>query len=889
MAILSWLSNLCRNLVRRRQIDRDIDDELRGSYALLVDEKIRAGLSPAEARRAAAIEFGGVEQVKDEVRHARTGAALDAAARDLRFALRMLAKSPGFTAAAVATLALGIGLNSTIFSFAYAVLKPLPLDNLPRLATVYMTDQRNPGERGVSRQNFADFRGQNDAFDELTAEGATYANLAGGEGEPERVVLGVVADNYFSTLGVKPLLGRGFRPEEDRVEGASLVAVLSYPLWQTRFGGDLTIVGKTISLNNNAFTVVGVMPPEFRGTQPIGSRGLWVPIMTYPITTAGQVRQGLSSRRFDWFGMTGRLKSGVTMSQAEANLKAVAHNLEIAYPNDNAGRSVGLRPLGAFNDFERRSVFTSIGMLMTVVGLVLFIACNNVANLMLARAAARQKEMAIRQALGASRSRLLGQVLTEGVLLALASGAAALLIARWGQTALWSYRPLWWGPNDIDLGINGQVISFTAIVSLLTCVLFALVPAIRASRPDLVAELKGQTSRVPGFGRMWNVRDILISAQVALSLVALVAAGLFIRSLQTVQKVDPRVDIDSLAAMRFDLGAQGYGEGQGRAFQRQALERASRVAGVESAILADLVPLAGGAVTRTVFIEGEDLNDRRNGRIVPTGIVSPGYFRTLGIPLIRGRDFSDEDRDASPPVAIVNERLASQLWPGQDPLGKRVKLFNTDFHQVVGIVRDTKPYSLGDEPTPILYRPLLQVYQSNLMLVVRSKAPETVLANVRNELQQLDRRLPITDAATMTDVLYTTLWAPRLAAWLLTLLAVVSLTLAGIGVYGVMAYSVGQRTRELGIRIALGATRGALVRLVVGQGLRLSLIGIFVGLIVALPAARLIGNLLYGSTTDPVTFALVPVVLAIAVVAASYLPARRAVRIPPTAALRTEA
>jgi putative ABC transport system permease protein len=427
MTFSGWWSNLRRHLTWSRPSDQELSEEVESTFDLLVEEKVRAGLPPATARRAAAIEFGGVEQVKEQIRLARAGATIDGLARDLRHAARMLAQSPGFTVTAVVTLAVGIAANTTIFSFVYAsLLKPLPLGNLPRLVSVYMTDARNPGERGVSRQNYMDFRDRADTLEALTAEGGTLVNVADGTGEPERVWAELVTGNFFATLGAAPIVGRGFRPDEDRVEGAALVTVLSYPLWQKRFGGDPGIVGRTISVNRRPFTVVGVMPATFRGTQQVGGPALWMPLMTYPVTTTGQTLQGLGSRRYDWLLVTGLLKPHVTLQQADANLKTIARQLEQAYPNDNGGRSVGVRQLGGVlsSDPQRRNIMTSVGLLMTTVGLVLFIGCANVANLMLARATARQREMAIRQALGASRGRLLRQLLTEVVLLAGCSSRA---------------------------------------------------------------------------------------------------------------------------------------------------------------------------------------------------------------------------------------------------------------------------------------------------------------------------------------------------------------------------------------------------------------------------------------------------------------------------------
>ena len=890
MTFSGWWSNLRRHLAWPRPSDQDLAEEVESTFDLLIEEKVGAGMTPAAARRAAAIEFGGVEQVKEQIRVVRAGALVDGLVRDLQHAARMLARSPGFTVTAVVTLAIGIAANTTIFSFVYAILlKPLPLGNLPRLVSVYMTDARNPGERGVSRQNYLDFRDRADTLEALTAEGGTLVNVADGAGEPERVWAELVTGNFFATLGTAPIVGRAFRPDEDRVEGAALVTILSYPFWQKRFGGDPGIVGRTISVNRHPFTVVGVMPATFRGTQQTGGPAMWMPLMTYPVTTTGQTLQGLGSRRYDWLLVTGLLKPDVTVQQADAELKTIARQLEQAFPNDNGGRSVGVRQLGGVlsSDPQRRNIMTSVGLLMTTVGLVLFIGCANVANLMLARATARQREMAIRQALGASRGRLLRQLLTEGVLLAGVSGLVGLLLARWAQAVMWSFRPQGSGPDDLDLGLNGPVLGFTTLVSLATCVVFGLIPALRASRPDLVRELKGLTGRMSRASRWFDLRHGLIACQVALSLIALVSAGLFVRSFQTLLQMKPGFDVAQLAQIRFDVGSQGYGEPQGREFQREVVERVASLGGVDSVALADLVPLLGGAVTRTVFIEGEDLKDRRNGHIMPTGIVSPGYFKTLGIPVVRGRPFDDRDRATAPLVAVVNERLATQLWPGQEPLGKRVKLFGTEFTSVVGVVADTKYGSLGNEPPPILYRPLAQVYQPGLSLLVRTAHPNAILGNVRSQVQALDSKLPL-GVSTLSDEVYGSLERPRVAAELLTLLGVVSLLLAAFGIYGVMAYSVSQRTRELGLRVALGADRGDVVRLVVGEGLRTALVGIAVGLTVALATTRVVAGLLYGSATDPLTFIAVPGILTAAVLAASYVPARHASRIEPTIALRAD-
>jgi len=821
--------------------------------------------------------------------------------QDLRYGARLLFKTPGFTLVAALSLALGIGANTTIFTLINAVLlNPLPVEDPSQLVSVWTTDERNQnggfgsGFMQTSPMNYKDLRDKNEVFSGVAAHSGLPLNITGGTGDPQQVFGEIVTGNYFGVLGAKPSIGRGFLPDEDQTPGARLVCVLGYGEWQKRFGGEPSIVGRTISLNGQQFTVVGVMPKGFKGTNAIGAPAVWVPYMTYRQTTTGFFLELIrpDQRRGLVFNVTGRLKPGVSVRQAEANLKTIARQLEQEYQNDNKGRNVTLVPLAqaTINPGFRGNIVVAGGLLMTIVALVLLIACANVANLLLARAAARQREIAVRLSLGATRAQLIRQLLTEGTLLALLGGAAGLMLAYWAQDVLWSFRPPFLQPDAIDIHPDARVLLFTLVIALATGVLFGLAPAIQASRPDLVVELKEKTSAPTGARSPWSLRNMLVAAQIALSLIALIGAGLFLRSLQNAQRINPGFDVDRLATLSFDLGAQGYTEERGRQFQQRVLERAGSIPGVQSATLASTVPLFAGGFARTVFLEGQDASDRRAGRLVQITVASSHYLETLGIALVRGRTISDSDQPNTPSAVVINETMAKRFWPDQDAIGKRFKFFGQEnFQQVVGIAKDSKYNFIGEDPTPYIYQATTQVYQPQLSLFVRAPNPQAVIGTVRGEVQQLDRNLPLTGVFTLNDIFDQSLWAPRMGASLLAVFAGLSLVLAVIGIYGVMAYSVSQRTRELGIRMALGASRADVVRLVVLQGLRLTITGVIVGLAVSFAVTRLVATLLFSvSPTDLLTFIAVPALLSLAALGASYLPARRATRIDPMIALRYE-
>jgi putative ABC transport system permease protein len=813
--------------------------------------------------------------------------------QDLRFGLRLLARNPGYTAVAALSIGLGIGINTMTFSGVNTVLlKPIPVEDPARVVSVFTADTRVPDfARALSRLNFLDFRSKNRVFSGMTSVMGLPLALSGTGAEPEAVQGQLVSGDFFDVLGVKAVAGRMFRPEEDRTPGTHLVAVLSYDGWQRYFAGDPAVVGRTITLNRQLFTVVGVAPQGFRGINAFARPVAWLPTMCYQQVLTGFLLENFESRRGLVWQVVARLAPGVSIEQARANMTTLASQLELEYPVDNRGRTVRLLTLSdARVGPNGGNVLLAVGMLMTVVALVLLVACGNVANLLLARASARRREIALRLALGATRGRIVRQLLAESLALAVIGGALALPLSYWGQQVLLAARPPFLPADVLDTMPDWRVLTFTALATLVTGLVFGLVPALRASRLSLVTEIKEGAADPGGGDRLVSLRNILVLAQVALSLVALVVAGLFVRSLNRTMEIDPGFDVARLASMNVDLGTSGYDEPRGREFQRRMLERAGAVAGVQSASLASFAPLIGGGFLRTVFLSGQDTKDPRNGRLVQIQTVSDTYLRTMGIRLLKGRNFAPTDLPASPRVAIINETMAKRFWQGRDPIGERYRYFGVDGQiEVVGVAADSDYNAVGEDRAPFIYEPLSQMYESGVTLIVRADRPAEVLGTVRGELNRLDRQLPIQFVTTMSEAFSQSLFVQRFGAGLLGAFGALALVLSVIGVYGVMAYSVSRRTRELGIRIALGAPRGALVRSVLRHAARLAVVGAAIGVVVSLMLARLIGSLLYGvGAADPLTFIAVPTALVAAALAASYLPARRAAAVDPLVALRNE-
>ena len=796
-------------------------------------------------------------------------------------------KRPGFTAIAVITLALGIGANTAIFSLVNTVLlRPLPVPHPEQLVEVYGTFHNGADYTIQSYLNYKDYRDRNDVFSGLVAYRFAPMSLSH-ESRNERVWGYLVSGNYFEMLGVQPFLGRYFIPEEDKTPGSHPVAIISYGCWQKRFASDRDVVGQALRINGHAFTVVGVAPKGFNGTEVAYAPELFVPMMM-----AHEIEPGsgwLESREDDNLFVVGRLKQGVTSAQAESALRGITLQLAKEYPKENEGRGVRLLTPGLFIPDIRNSVISFSGVLMAVVGLVLLLACVNLANLLLARATERRKELAIRLAVGASRARIVRQLVSESVMLSLAGGLGGLLLAAWINDLVAKIKL----PTDValimDLHLDWRVLAFALAASLGTGIFFSLLPALQSSKPDLVPALKDEAS-MAGFRRS-RLRNALVVVQVALSLVLLVCAGLVVRSLQVAQRTRPGFTPENAVALSFDLGLQDYTEEKGRTFQQQVIERTQSVAGVRSVALTSTVPLTLDFSFTSIYVEGQSATGSTN---LPTAVpneISPNYFRTMEIPL-RGRDFTERDNKDESRVAIINETFARRFFPGRDAIGRRFNFSGPDkpFWEVIGVAGDGKYNSLGEDPKAAFYRPLLRDYSTNATLVARTAGdPQSALAVLRSELQRMDPTLPLYNVRTLSEHMNVPLFPFRVAATVLGSFGGLAIVLAAIGIYGVMSYVVAGRTREIGVRIALGAARRDVLLLIIRQGMTLAVIGLGIGLLIAFGVAQLLAKLLFGvSPADPLTFAGVSLLLALVAALACYVPARRATKVDPLVALRYE-
>ena len=821
---------------------------------------------------------------------------MDKLLQDLRYALRLLRKSPGFTLIAVLTLALGIGANTTIFTVVNAVLlRPLPVQDPEQLMAVLGTDARNSTAQQqflpMSNLNYQDLRDKNDTFAGMAAFTGTGVNLSGA-GNPEQLNATLVSNNYFQVLGVRAAAGNTFDPEQAKKQGGYPMVMLSYGLWQRRFGGDRGVVGKTITLNQQPFTVIGVTPKSFQGTFVGPGPDVWIPDAMHDQVLTGLLKDWFKERRPLIMFAFGRLKPGVTREQAEANLQAIAKQLARDFPNDNEGRSVRLLPLAQTTVGPNgRELFVKAGaMLMTVVGLVLLIACANLANLLLARGAVRRRELAVRMSLGATKTRLVTLLFSESFLLAFAGAGAGLAVALGFRGALLAFRPPFLRPEDIDLSMDSRVLLFTLGIALLTAFAFGMLPAWQAIRFRLDETLKEGGGRSGSAGGRHTLRSALVVVEVVLSMIALVGSGLFLSSLHNAERIDPGFETRNMLVMNFDLGAQNYTPEQGQEFYRRLMERLRAIPQVAGASVGSAGPLAGG-LSRTVFPEGVDASDRRNGILTAVNQVDTEYFKTTGTSLLRGRQFQETDREGAPLVAVVNQAFADKFFPNQDPLGKRFRCWGeTWILEIVGVARTAKINTLGEDPTPAFYLPILQHYTSAVTLHVRTNGdPMAALPTVRSAVQELDRQLPLVQVQTISQLLDQALWAARFGASLLLIFGLLALTLAALGIYGVMSYNVQQRRQELGIRMALGAQKRDVLRLVLGQGLWLAGGGAVAGLVLAFFMARGISALLFGvQALDPATFAGVPLLLISVALLACYVPARRATKVDPIVALRYE-
>jgi putative ABC transport system permease protein len=816
--------------------------------------------------------------------------------RDVRYGLRALAKRPGFTLVAVLTLALGIGATTAIFSVVHAVLlRPLPFDDAGRL--VYLTERNTQQESlSFSWPDFADWREQSRAFERVAAYNRDSYNLTG-DGDPERLPAAQVSADLFKVLRADAARGRVFTDEEDRA-GAAPVVLLSYGLWQRRFGGDQSIVGRQITLNGRGYAVVGVMP---RGFAFPTRAELWVPL--------GQLYQPSWRNRDNHLGLFGvaRLKEGVTLEQARADLDRVAANLERQYPDTNRDERASVTPL---QEVYVRDVRPALWTLAGAVGFLLLVACANVANLLLARAASRRREMAVRAALGASRLRLARQMLVESVLLATGGGGLGLLLAQWGVAAILAVRPDY-VPRASEIGVDGRVLLFTAAASVFTGVVFGLVPALQASRPDLQEAFK-ESGRGAGWGR-GAFRGGLVVTEVALTLVLLVGAGLLLRGFQRLQRVDPGFTYEHVMNFNLTLPARKYPEEQQRVnFIKEVLAKLTALPGVEGAAASSGLPLGYNGWQAPFTVEGRPQPPAAQTPVMDVTAVTPDYFRTMGIPLLKGRHFNeDDDRQwldgkslqgldegarsiAGASAIIIDEEFARRYWPGEDPVGKRVRFgagAGAPSLTVVGVVGRVKMEGLKTDSARVQgYLPYLQFPTRGLGVVVRSaQEPERLTAAVRRAVLSVDAEQPVYNVRTLAEVRAASYAPETFNLTLLSVFACVALVLAAVGLYGVMSYAVEQRTREIGVRMALGARAADVLRMVARQGMKLALAGLALGLAGALVLTRVMQSLLFGVTaTDPLTFVCVSLLLAAVALLACLVPARRATKVDPMAALRYE-
>lgn len=806
--------------------------------------------------------------------------------QDIRFGFRQLMKRPGFTALAIISLALGIGANTSIFSLVdTALLRPLAVKEPSQLVELYGTFNNGADWSLQSYPNYRDYRDRNTVLSGLFIYRVVVSSLTVNN-TSQRVWGYLVSGNYFDVLGVKPVVGRTFQPEEDQTPDSHPVVVIGYNCWQNRFAGDPAIVGKTVEFNSRPFTVIGVAPKEFIGTEVAYDPEMFIPVMMAKTIEPGST--WIDKRDSNNLFTVGRLKPDVSFAKAKAELETLTAQLAKDYP-ENIGRGLRFGKPGLFIPDIANSVFAFTGVLAAVGALVILLACVNLANLLLARATERRREIAVRLAIGASRQRLVRQLLTESLLISLSGGAAGVLLASIINSAVRGIRL----PSDVtllfDLRTDWRVLGFALLLSIATGILFSLIPALQSSKPQLVPALKDESS-MGGFRRS-RLRNFLVVAQISLSLILLISAGLIVRSLQAAQKMRPGFNPENAVAISFDVSLQGYNEERGRAFQKQVLERVRALPQIENAALTDNLPLGLNYNSSTIYVEGTEF---KGASTLPMAIPidsSPGYFDVMGIPL-RGRDFRDDENKKESRVAIVNETFAKKFFNGQDPIGRRFNWHGPrdPFFEIVGVVPAGKYNSLGEDPKPAVYTPLYRDYTGQVTLVARTHSdPRQVLNALRSEVQKLDPTISVFAAKTLKEHMGTSLFPARMAAIALGSFGVLALILAAVGIYGVMSHVVAGRTREIGLRMALGAQLSDVQKLILKQGMLLATIGSFCGLVIAFGGARMMKSILYGvSSSDPITFTGVALLLLGIALLACWVPARRASRVEPMIALRAE-
>jgi len=871
--------------MRRKRMMDELDADIREHIERETQENIERGMAPEEAGYAAQRKFGNVTRVKEETKEVWTLVWLEQFFEDIRFGLRLLRKNPGFTAVAVLTLALGIGANTAVFSLVYAVLlRPLPYKNPSSLIVLNETTPK-VGTVSVSYPNFLDWRSASRAFSQMAAVHQSDFNLAGIT-QPENISGDAVSPNFLSMMGVRPILGRDFEASEEKA-GTPPVVLLSYSLWQTHFGGDPSAIGRIITLDGRGFTIIGVLPANYRApdkTDVMLPIGVWATDNPEAVSERGE-RGDMS--------VVGRLAPRATFEQARAEMEGIAARLASEYPGSNDKFGVRLQPIReAFVGDMKTPVLVLFGAVL----FVLLIACANVANLFLVRGASRTKEVALRMALGASKSRVVSQLLTESFVLSLLGGVLGVGLAfagNRGLAQLISADML----SGADVELNRAVLLFAAGVVVLAAFVFGLAPAMNSAKPDVQAELK-EGGRTTGGGAAQNrLRGALAIAEISLALVLLVGAGLMMKSLFRLLEVDPGFRPDLVLTMAIDLRTQQYAKDPAVLnFWQQVLERVRALPGVENAAVGTVVPLTDSHSRSDVTLEGMTAPAPGDYPHPDIHVVSPGYVETLGIRLLRGRSFTEQDTENAPLAGVINAMVARRYFPHEDPLGKRFMFGHPSatnppkWYTIVGVVSDTKLYGLANPARLEVYVAYRQNPRNEMRLLVRSTAdPAALTSSIREAIHAIDKDQPVFAVATMKQLVSDSVAMRRMTLVLLGLFSGLALILGAIGIYGVISYSVAQRTHDIGIRMALGAPRRDVFRLVVGQGLKLAAIGIAIGIVAAFGLARLMSSLLYGvSTADLETFAGVAILLALVALLASYVPARRAMRVDPMTALRYE-
>jgi putative ABC transport system permease protein len=896
--MLSRLKTALRALLRKSQAETELDEELRDHIERQTEQNIRLGMNPEEARYAARKAFGGVEQAKEQSRDSNGVRWLEELWRDLRYGARMLSKRPGYTMIAGLTLALGIGANTAIFSVVNAtLLNPLPYPQCERL--VFIHEQRIAQGRLqglISPADFFAWREQNRSFERMAAYTEALFNLTG-DGEPERVWGQITTTELFATLGVRPMLGRDFTAE-DGAPGAPGGVILGHGLWQRRFGAARDIVGKTIRLDGGSYTVVGVMPPGF---QFIDKKfEVW-----RSFTASAEWR---ASRRFYYLTAVGRLKPGIAVAEARTDMEAIAERLERQFSDTNRGHGVNIV---TFDEAAVGRLRPALYTLVTTVGFVLLIACANVASLSLARSSARQREMAVRASLGASRAALVRQMLMESLLLAFVGGAIGLLVAMWGVNLIVAAAPSNL-PRLDQIKVDASALAFTFVVSALTGIASGLLPALQLSRINLSAGLKDGGQNAAGSRGRNRALNSLVVAEVALALALLVGAGLLIRSFTRLLEVAPGFASEKVLAIDVSLNGERFNNRR-HIFIEQLTARVASLPGVVAVGATSHLPLSGEYGSRSFTVVGDATKTEGEKLIAEYRIVTPDYLRAMKIQLRAGRHFTARDRNEyftadgrrvegypsrergeldAPGVVIINDTLARRSFAGGNPLGRRIVIDDGQSREreIVGVVGDVKHFSLEDEAKPELYLPYAQRPTPNQTLVIRADSePAAMVAAVRGEVRSLDKDLPLYGIKTMENYLDESVAARRLNTLLIGAFAAVALILAAVGIYGVISHSVTERTREIGIRMALGARSQDVQRWVVRRGMTLALAGVGAGLACALALTWLMRSLLFGvSATDPLTFELTTITLIMVALAACWIPARRATKVDPIVALHSE-